>query len=87
MNHYQRPSGQSIMAEIDLAFLSRQIERVLEGQSQIRDDVTVVMARLDRIDTMIRGDRDEPRAALTEMARRMSTSRAQLDRRLRVELD
>ena len=69
------------MAEIDLAFLSRQIERVLEGQSQLRDDMTVVMARLDRIDTMIRGDRDELRATLTEMTT-MHRRHDRLERRL-----
>ena len=55
------------MADIDLAFLVRQMGRLLDGQSQIRDDITVVMARLDRIETMIRGDRDELRATFTEM--------------------
>ena len=69
------------MAEIDLAFLARQMERLLDGQSQIRDDMTVVMARLDRIETMIRGDRDELRTTFTEMTA-MHRRHDRLERRL-----
>ncbi len=38
------------MAKIDLEFLARQIERVINDVAGLKDDVTVVLARLDRID-------------------------------------
>jgi hypothetical protein len=38
------------MAEIDLAFLARQLERLMHDVAGLKDDMTVVMARLDRID-------------------------------------
>ena len=38
------------MAKVDLEFLARQIERVLNDVAGLKDDVMVVLARLDRID-------------------------------------
>jgi len=38
------------MPDIDLAFLARQMERLMEGQARLQDDMTVVMARLERIE-------------------------------------
>jgi hypothetical protein len=38
------------VAKIDLEFLARQIERVTNDVAGLKDDVTVVLARLDRID-------------------------------------
>ena len=38
------------MAEIDLAFIARQLERLVDDVAGLKDDMTVVMARLDRID-------------------------------------
>ena len=38
------------MAKVDLEFLARQIERVINDVAGLKDDVTVVLARLDRID-------------------------------------
>jgi hypothetical protein len=42
------------MAEIDLAFIARQLERLVNDMAGLKDDMTVVMARLDRIDTSTR---------------------------------
>ena len=38
------------MAEIDLAFIARQLERLVNDVAGLKDDMTVVMARLDRLD-------------------------------------
>ena len=38
------------MAEIDPAFIARQLEGVVNDVAGLKDDMTVVMARLDRID-------------------------------------
>ena len=38
------------MPEINLAFLARQLERLIEGQARLQDDMTVVMARLERVE-------------------------------------
>jgi regulator of replication initiation timing len=38
------------VAKIDLEFLARQMERVINDVAGLKDDVTVVLARLDRID-------------------------------------
>ena len=38
------------MAKIDLEFLARQIERLINDVAGLKDDVTVVLARLDRVD-------------------------------------
>ena len=38
------------MAEIDLTFLARQLERLINDVAGLKDDMTVVMARLDRLD-------------------------------------
>jgi hypothetical protein len=38
------------MPEINLAFLARQLERLVEGQARLQDDMTVVMARLERVE-------------------------------------
>ena len=38
------------MPEITLAFLARQLERLIEGQARLQDDLTVVMARLERVE-------------------------------------
>jgi hypothetical protein len=42
------------MAEIDLAFIARQLERLVNDMASLKDDMVVVMARLDRIDTSTR---------------------------------
>jgi hypothetical protein len=42
------------MPEVDLAFLARQLERLVNDMAGLKDDMTVVMARLDRIDTSTR---------------------------------
>jgi serine/threonine protein phosphatase PrpC len=39
-----------MMAEVDLAFVARQLERLINDMAGLKDDMTVVMARLDRID-------------------------------------
>lgn len=38
------------MTKVDLEFLARQLDRVLQDIAALKDDATVVMARLDRID-------------------------------------
>jgi hypothetical protein len=38
------------MAKVDLEFLARQLERVIADIAALKDDMMVVMARLDRID-------------------------------------
>jgi len=38
------------MAKVDLEFLARQMERVINDVAGLKDDVMVVLARLDRID-------------------------------------
>jgi hypothetical protein len=38
------------MPDINLAFLARQLERPIEGQARLQDDMTVVMARLERVE-------------------------------------
>jgi hypothetical protein len=38
------------MAEIDLAFIARQLERLVNDVAGLKDDMTVVVARLDRLD-------------------------------------
>jgi hypothetical protein len=42
------------MAEVDLAFIARQLERLVNDMAGLKDDMMVVMARLDRIDTSTR---------------------------------
>ena len=42
------------MAEIDLAFIARQLERLVNDMAGLKDDMAVVMAWLDRIDTSTR---------------------------------
>jgi uncharacterized protein YoxC len=38
------------VAKVDLEFLARQIERLLNDVAGLKDDVMVVLARLDRVD-------------------------------------
>jgi hypothetical protein len=38
------------VAKVDLEVLARQMERVINDVAGLKDDVTVVLARLDRID-------------------------------------
>jgi hypothetical protein len=38
------------MAEIDLALVGRPLERLINDVAGLKDDMTVVLARLDRID-------------------------------------
>jgi hypothetical protein len=38
------------VAKVDLEFLARQMERVINDVAGLKDDVVVVLARLDRID-------------------------------------
>jgi hypothetical protein len=42
------------MPEVDLAFIARQLERLVNDMAGLKDDMMVVMARLDRIDTSTR---------------------------------
>lgn len=38
------------MVKVDLEFVARQLERVITDMASLKDDMMVVMARLDRID-------------------------------------
>jgi hypothetical protein len=38
------------MPEVDLAFIARQLERLVNDVAGLKDDMTVVMARLDRLE-------------------------------------
>jgi predicted nucleic acid-binding Zn-ribbon protein len=38
------------MPDVNLAFLARQMERLIERQARLQDDMTVVMARLERVE-------------------------------------
>jgi uncharacterized protein (DUF3084 family) len=49
--------------------LSAQMERVLNEQAALRDDMTVVMARLDRVDTTSHGAVTELRALHRQFTR------------------
>jgi hypothetical protein len=42
------------MPEVDLAFIARQLERLVNDMAGLKDDMIVVMVRLDRIDTSTR---------------------------------
>jgi hypothetical protein len=42
--------GSPAVAEIDLAFIARQLERLVNDVAGLKDDMTVVMARLERLD-------------------------------------
>jgi hypothetical protein len=50
------------MAKIDLDFLARQMEHVIDDVAGLKDDVTVVLARLDRVDATTHGLVTEVRA-------------------------
>lgn len=41
------------MAAISLELLSRQLERLLDGQAQLRDDMTVVLGRIDHVEKVV----------------------------------
>ena len=43
------------MAEIDLHFVARQLDRLINDVTNLKDDMTVVVGRLDRIDANTRG--------------------------------
>jgi hypothetical protein len=59
------------MPEVDLAFIARQLERLVNDMAGLKDDMVVVMARLDRIDTSTRAALDRmgitARGALDEL--------------------
>jgi hypothetical protein len=50
------------VAKIDLEFLARQIERVINDVAGLKEDVRVVLARLDRVDATTRSLVTEVRA-------------------------
>jgi hypothetical protein len=39
-----------LMPEVDLAFIARQLERLVNDIAGLKDDMVVVIARLDRLD-------------------------------------
>ena len=56
------------MAEVDLAFLARQMERVISEVGRLRDEMTVHTATLIRLDGTVAGLVHEVRAIHTWMA-------------------
>ena len=69
------------MAEIDLAFIARQLERLVNDVAGLKDDMTVVMARLDRIDATTHSLVTEVRAMHSRhdrLAKRSSGSRTRI---------
>ena len=50
------------MPEVDLAFIVRPLERLVNDVAGLKDDMTVVMARLDRLDATTRSLVTEVRA-------------------------
>jgi hypothetical protein len=57
------------MAEVDLAFLARQMERVISEVGRLRDEMTVHTATLIRLDGTVAGLVHEVRAIHTWMVR------------------
>jgi hypothetical protein len=76
------------MPEVDLAFIARQLERLVNDVAGLKDDMMVVMARLDRIDTSTRAavDRMEitTRGVLDEL-RAMHSRHDRVAKRERLE--
>jgi len=56
------------MAEVDLAFLARQIERVIYEVCRLRDETTVHTATITRLDGTVAGLVQEVRAVHTWVA-------------------
>jgi len=57
------------MAEVDLAFLARQMERVINEVGRLHDEMTVHTATITRLDGTVGGLVQEVRAIHTWMAR------------------
>ena len=57
------------MAEVDLAFLARQMERVISEVGRLRDEMTVHTATIIRLDGTVAELVQEVRAIHTWMAR------------------
>jgi len=57
------------MAEIDLAFLARQMERVISEVGRLRDEMTVHTATIIRLDGTVAGLVHEVRAVHTWLSR------------------
>jgi chromosome segregation ATPase len=77
------------MSEITLDVIARQIERVINDIADLKADMTVVMARVERVDTSLRRMADEMRSLSDEvraLAGQQSRQRLKLDR-LEARLD
>jgi hypothetical protein len=51
--HGERPrvvAASCAVPEVDLAFIARRLERLVDDAAGLKDDMTVVIARLDRLD-------------------------------------
>jgi hypothetical protein len=57
------------MAEVDLAFLARQNERIMADNAGMRDELRVQTAMITRLDCTVAGLVQEVRAIPTWMAR------------------
>jgi hypothetical protein len=71
------------VAEITLEFIARQLDRLINDVADIKADMTVVMARAERIDVSLRRMSDEMRAQTDEiraLAGQQSRQRLKLDR-------
>lgn len=52
------------MAKVDLEFIARQMERVINDLAGLKDDVMVLTARVERLDATVHGLVVELRAML-----------------------
>ena len=67
------------MAEVDLSFLARQIERVLANDSRQHDDITVLTAIFTRLDNSVMGLVQEMRTVQDQIARMDIAALADMD--------
>jgi hypothetical protein len=59
----------SVMADVDLDFLARQMERLIGDNARIRDDLRVLTAMVIRLDGTVGALLDETRATHAQIAR------------------
>jgi hypothetical protein len=69
------------MSEITLDFIARQLERLVNDVASLRDDMSVVMARIERVDGSARRTEDTVRL-LTDEIRAMHGRHDRLARRV-----
>jgi hypothetical protein len=55
------------MAEVTLELIGRQLERVITKLGDARDDMAILLARMDRLDIASHATADEMRSAVDEL--------------------